>query len=76
MCQEAHTREAAHRTKQVWRGTYVEYVVVEENHDDAGDVEGREGRVDDEVAVVEETEVLSAVGRVVQAEYDGTAYSS
>jgi hypothetical protein len=60
----------------VWQDTYLEDVVVEENHDDAGDIEGGQGGVDDEVAVVEEAEVLAAFGRVVQAEHDGAADSS
>ena len=30
---------ATHRKQQVWQGTNLEDVVVEENHDDAGDIE-------------------------------------
>jgi len=60
----------------VWQDTHLEDVVVEENHDDAGDIEGGQGGIYDEVAVVEEALVVAAVGGVVQAEYDGAAYSS
>ena len=60
----------------VWQGTHLEDVVVEENHDDAGDIERGQGWIYDEVAVVEEAEILAAVGGVVQAEDDGAAYSS
>jgi hypothetical protein len=66
---------STHSKQQVWQGTHLEDVVVEENHDDAGDVERGEGGIDDEVAVVEEAEIVLAVGGVVQAEYDGAAYS-
>jgi len=60
----------------VWQGTHLEDVVVEENHDDAGDIERGQGGIYDEVAVVEETMVVAAFGGVVKAEYDGAAYSS
>jgi hypothetical protein len=59
----------------VWQGTYLEDVVVEENHDDAGDIERGQRGVYDEVAVVEQTEIVLAVGSVVQAEHDGAADS-
>lgn len=69
-------RTGAHVPTHSTQGTYLEDVVVEENHDDAGDIERGQGGVYDEVAVVEEAEVVAAVGGVVQAEYDGAAYSS
>lgn len=60
----------------MWQGTHLEDIVVEENHDDAGDIEWGQGRIYDEIAVVEEAVVVEAVGGVVQAEYDGAPYSS
>lgn len=46
-------------------------MVVEEDHDDAGDVEGGERRVDDEIGVVKAAVGRDASLRVVQAEDDG-----
>jgi hypothetical protein len=59
----------------VWQGTHLEDVVVEENHDDAGDIERGQGGIYDEVAVIEEAEVVPAVRGIVEAEYDGAANS-
>lgn len=51
--------------------TDLKNIIVQEDHDYAGDVKGAERGVDDEVTVVEEAEVRQAVGRVVEAQDNG-----
>lgn len=48
---------------------YLEYVVVQEHHDDARYIKGGQARIDDEVAVVEQAGVWYAIRCVVQAEH-------
>lgn len=47
--------------------SYLEYVIVEEYHDDAGYVEAGQARVDDKVRIVEQTLVRYPVRGVIQA---------
>ena len=47
---------------------YLENLKIENNHDDAGDVEGAEGGIDDELWVVKPTEVVFSFSQVYQKE--------
>lgn len=49
---------------------------VEADHDDAGNVEGGERGPEDEGGVVEDAEGALALGRRVQAEYDGRPHAA
>ena len=52
---------------------YLENLVVEKDHNDAGYVEGGEGRVDDEIWIVEHAEGGIARRSVIQSQDDGWA---
>ena len=52
-------------------GVYLEDFVVEEDHDDARYVEGRQWRVDDKIRVVEHAKCRIPRRRVVQSHDDG-----
>lgn len=52
---------------------YLEYLIVEHDHDDARYVERGERRVYDEVVIVEHAHGWIAYWRVVEAEHDGRA---
>lgn len=69
MLQKLSVKRVLHRSAV----TYLEYVPIEEHHDDARYVERGQGRVDDEIGVVKKTEVRRPVRRVVQPQHDGTA---
>ena len=56
--------------------THFEYIVIKEHHDNTRYVEGREGGVYDEVAVVEQTEIWKSIWGVVEAQHDGAPYGS
>lgn len=53
------------------RCVYLEYSVVEEDHNDAGDVERRQRRVDDKVRIIEHAQCRVTRGRVIEAKDDG-----
>ena len=49
---------------------HLKYPVIEEDHDDAGDVERRQGRVDDKVEIIENTQRRVTRWRMVQPKDD------
>lgn len=53
---------------QTSTAAYLEYVPVEKDHDDAGDVEATQGRVHDKVAIVENAEVGNTIRGIVEAQ--------
>lgn len=55
------------RAESFRSASYLEYIIVEEYHDDAGYVEAGQARVDDKIRIVEQTLVRYPIGGVIQA---------